>query len=137
MAEGCTKFVPSLAQLRALAAYQDAGYADTDVATCERAEVPRRTYYEWWDHPEFVEWWLGKERAFRGRQRARVRAAIFTGATEKDAPGDPRDRKTFLEAVDPDFAPTTKQKNENSGTITIRVEHEEIPITPPPTEGKP
>ena len=52
-----TPWQPSKQMLKAMEVAQNMEGRVTVTGLCQEAGVDRSTYYQWWDKPEFCEWW--------------------------------------------------------------------------------
>ena len=126
-----TKWEPSEQQLAVLAVFQDAGYDITVGEACAKANVSRRTYYNWHDHPQFSEWWQFQVDRYFRLELHRVYRAAFGAADPRsasfDGDGKPLlgltgDRKLLLERFDRSYCPQTRGEISGPGGNPIAIQ---------------
>lgn len=78
-------FIPLKPQLAFLEAYLSQEIDSTIESICTAAGVPRRTYYNWREHPEFNEWFLAEVRNATNRFSPAVLVNLFKKASSPDA----------------------------------------------------
>lgn len=119
--------------MRVLETAQDAGY-DVDITDqCARAEVGRRTFYHWFEHAEFRQWWRDRLERFFALQLAGAYAAMGRAARGKPVPGN-ADRKLMFERFDKGYSPTSRQQVEHTAPCVIEVR---VPDGPTPEPFRP
>lgn len=138
-----TDFQPSEAQQRVLDHFQAEKYECTVVDACAKCEVPRRTFYNWFDKPEFVRWWDQQAERWAAMQKGRVYGALARSAGGEDVGGTPADRKTYLERFDKGYAPKRREELSSDGPLGITVhvtktyEQPEAPASAGEGDGQP
>ena len=114
-----TDYKPTAAQNRILSSFREHSYLISVTKACATCKVGRRTYYDWFDNPAFCQWWLDQAHRHFALQLPRIHGAVLRGATEEDAPGNPMDRRTFLERFDEGFAPRSRQHHKHEGQMGL------------------
>ena len=123
----CTAWEPNDLQRRLLTVLQASDYELSVTDACVGAEISRRVYYDWFDHPEFVQWWRAQAERHFVLRLPRVLANLASGAVQEFAGGknpDPKPDaaliKLFLERFDKEYA----QKSQT--TVTARVQVSDV-----------
>ena len=134
------EFEPTENQEKVLRLFQDHDYSITVTGACEQAGISRAAYYQWFNRPEFCEWWeQAAERHFAMRLPA-VYAAVYDAATKGAQGKDMAAAKLFIQRFDAKFLPKTQQEQigntpiilkwaepQNSGDAEMRAAMADIP----------
>lgn len=83
-------------------AARDAEYGGTIRSWCEAAGVVRERYYEYFDSPNFVEWWQHHVDAYFTQQMANLVGRMLTGEIT------PQAVKLVMERYDRAYCPRTR-----------------------------
>ena len=124
--ETTTKFQPTESQEIILKAFQAENYLCTVEKACSVIDgLARSTYYDWFDHPDFTEWWQEQADEFFAKRLPKVKGAMLAGAIEHAGKGDkkynPKAQELFLQRFDKGFVPRSKKEVEHSGQIGVNL----------------
>jgi hypothetical protein len=101
---------------RALAVWRADGYRKPTTELCAAAGVARRTWYNWFDSPDFRAWWENERDKYMAREITRVYGHLLDQALH-DAPGNVRAAKLLLERFDRQYRP--QHQVHHSGEIGL------------------
>ena len=110
-----TKWTPTDRMLELLRTAQDAKYEISVSTLCGETELNRRTYYEYFDNPNFVEWWQAQADRYFALQVSRLSAVSMSRALGKTERGSTADTRLMLERHDKGFAPRSRQEVTGAG----------------------
>lgn len=114
-----TDFEPSEGQKKLLEVVQDSGYGMRVTVACATAGVARRTYYNWFDHADFVTWWTQQRERHFAMQMPRVHQAIIDAAIGVSNDANPRMAKLAMERFDKGYTPRSKQQIQGAVEVTF------------------
>jgi len=117
VADDRTKWTPQANQRKLLNYVQGKQYDCHILDACAECEIGRRTYYDWFDNPDFVQWWQAEHERFFTLGLNEVHAAIRDGAVGGKRGGNTAAQKLYLERFDAGYMPKSKQ--EIDGRVTI------------------
>ncbi|HDZ20078.1 hypothetical protein LCGC14_0204560 [marine sediment metagenome] len=114
-----TDFEPSEDQKKLLEVVQDSGYGMSVTAACATAGVARRTYYNWFDAPDFVAWWKDRYERHLAMQLPRIYHAMMESALGHNKDANPQAIKLTLERFDKGYTPRSKQQIQGAVEVTF------------------
>ena len=120
-----TKWQPSANNLAMLKIFQAADYDISVTAACEALGIARHSYYEWFDKPQFAQWWQDQAERFFTQQVGAVYARLLSGA--KGAFDSQRARpmpamvKLFLERFDKSYCPRSAKDVTSNQDVNINL----------------
>ena len=114
-----TKWEPTENMMSFVRYLKERDYDSTVTAACKEVGIARESYYDWFDNPTFRDWWQDEIDRHFALRRGRVLGALFKGATSDNAPGNPTDRRLFLERYDVGYAPKRRETIEHTGAMDI------------------
>lgn len=122
--DNTTKFQPTVSQRIILKAFQTRNYLCSVEEACSVIEkFARSTYYDWFDHPDFTEWWQDQADEFFVKRLPKVKAAVLDAATKtfgrKAGKYNSKAQELFLQRFDKGFIPKTRKEVKHEGNIGV------------------
>ena len=99
---------------------QDNGYDSSIVDACGVCKINRKSYYDWFDNPNFVKWWQEQADRHFELQLPAIQAALARQAKDpKKARVDTTAAKLLLERFDKGYAPRSRQDTKLDATLSV------------------
>ena len=104
-----TQWEPTENQKAALAYAQDHDYMFSVSTLCQEIGIARPSYYDWFQHVPFADWWLGNWSKHFALHLPTIYATMMNKASGATQKGDVAAAKLMAERFDKGYVPHTRQ----------------------------